>query len=170
MSISADAAGDEIPDRLPVRAGDRIWLGGHNADAKRHIAGHLAGTIRPADGPLDAAIITPLSPDEAAYFAAKLRSRLAPSARVFVVVAEAPRSECDVSGSSGALAEAMRPLALDQRRTLAIGGGSVALIFEVTGGHAPGGFQRAPSASAARTPPRPRTRSPASRTAAAPWT
>ncbi len=63
----------------------RVWVGGHNLDARRVVERHLKDAIRPTLGPLDVAFITPNSADEAAYFASKLLERLAEGACIWVV-------------------------------------------------------------------------------------
>jgi len=68
-----------------VEPGKRVWVGGHNLDARREIELHLAGTERPPTGPIDLAFVAPRSTDEAVYFAGKLRSRLAPTGLVWIV-------------------------------------------------------------------------------------
>lgn len=70
-----------------TKPGLRVWVGGHNLHARREIEKHLAGTIRPPTGPIDAAFIAPQSIDEAAYFGCKLRARLARDGVVWVVCA-----------------------------------------------------------------------------------
>jgi len=75
------AAGD-----LGIGPGMRIWVGGHNLDAKRAVAPFLVGVARPVEGPLDVAVVCPSAPDEAAYFCSKVRSRLAAGSRLYVLV------------------------------------------------------------------------------------
>ncbi len=72
-----------------IRPGLRVWVGGHNVDARRVIEAHLAGTIRPPTDPIELGLIAPLSIDEALYFADKLRSRLVPKGRVWIAYADA---------------------------------------------------------------------------------
>ena len=68
-----------------IRAGMRLWLGGNNVVARRLIAPLLVGTSRPTHGALDAAIITPLTWDEACYFLEKLAPRLVPGGTVWII-------------------------------------------------------------------------------------
>ena len=68
-----------------LSVGSRVWIGGHNAAAKRMIQAHLAGMARPPTGPIDAGFIAPASADEAIYFADKLRPRLRPGGAVWIV-------------------------------------------------------------------------------------
>ncbi len=80
------AAGFDPPsDHWTIRAGMRLWLGGNNVAARRLAAPLLVGTSRPAEGPLDAAIITPLTWDEACYFLEKLAPRLTPNGVAWIV-------------------------------------------------------------------------------------
>lgn len=60
-------------------------MGGHCNEAKRAIAPYLAQATRPAEGPVDAAFITPESTEEAPYFANKLRKRLDQDATVWII-------------------------------------------------------------------------------------
>ena len=76
----------QVAESLGLCAGLRIWLGGHNTDARREIEHYLSETTRPPTGLLDAAFITPVTSEEAAYFAAKLKPRLTPDACLWVVV------------------------------------------------------------------------------------
>ncbi len=72
----------------------RVWLGGHLLEAKRVIESSLSQTSRPATGPIDVAIITPDTTDEAGYFADKLRPRLVPGATLWVLFpANLPENE-----------------------------------------------------------------------------
>jgi hypothetical protein len=68
-----------------IRPGARVWVGGHNLAAKQEIERHLTGTDRPSTGPLDIALIAPLTSDEALYFAGKLRSRLTAAGGVWII-------------------------------------------------------------------------------------
>lgn len=86
MSSESPLSREKIADRLGLRTGLRIWVGGNNTDARREIEQYLSETTRPPTGPLDAAFITPNTSEEAAYFAAKLKPRLTPDACVWVVV------------------------------------------------------------------------------------
>lgn len=63
----------------------RVWIGGQDLDARREVEDRLVGVVRPATGPIDLAFVTPLTVDEALYFASKLRPRLAPSGAVWIV-------------------------------------------------------------------------------------
>lgn len=68
-----------------IRPGMRIWFGGNNVATRRLVTPLLIGTARPTEGPLDAAIITPLTWDEACYFLEKLRPRLVPNGTAWIV-------------------------------------------------------------------------------------
>lgn len=82
---ASEADGEAVRSALGVRAGMRIWVGGHAIEARRAIERHLSGTTRPPRGPLDAAFICPKTPDEATYFAEKVRPRLEAAATIWVV-------------------------------------------------------------------------------------
>ena len=72
-------------ERLGIKPGLRVWVGGHQSQAKAEIEPHLAGTIRPPEGPLDLAFVTPQSVDEAVYFAGKLLRRLQSNGTLWVI-------------------------------------------------------------------------------------
>lgn len=76
-----------------VTVGARVWVGGHDSSARRATQRCLAETIRAPSGPLDAAIITPQSADEAVHFAQKLHNRLAPNGTVWII----QRRQTDIS-------------------------------------------------------------------------
>ena len=64
----------------------RSWVCGNCMEAKRAIAPCLSPSSRPAQGPIDVAIITPESTEEALYFVNKLRTRLDQEAIAWVVL------------------------------------------------------------------------------------
>ena len=68
-----------------VGPGKRVWVGGHNVEARREIESFLEGTERPPTGALDLGFIAPQTADEAVYFAGKLRHRIVPTGLVWVV-------------------------------------------------------------------------------------
>lgn len=74
-----------ITETWGIRPGLRVWVGGHNVAARQEIETHAAGTERPATGPIDLGLLSPETPDEALYFAGKLRGRLSPGAMVWIV-------------------------------------------------------------------------------------
>ena len=74
-----------LRDQWGVKPGLRVWVGGHNTDAKRQIETHLAGTTRPPTGPIDIAFIAPFFSNEAAHFATKLRDRLTSDGPLWVI-------------------------------------------------------------------------------------
>ena len=81
----------------------RVWVGGHNVAARAEIEKHLAGTVRPATGGIDYGFLTPLSVDEAVYFARKLVRRLSTGGCLWVVYPKptSPRAkEFDGTGES----------------------------------------------------------------------
>ena len=81
---TADAAAAALA--LGIRPGHRVWLGGRNVAVRRIVSRWLEGTQRPPTGTIDLAFICPESTDEAAYFGAKLWSRVSPTGIVRVVV------------------------------------------------------------------------------------
>lgn len=70
-------------DGLPAHT--RVWIGGHDLEGKRIAHRRSSAAQRPATGPIDLAVITPRSVDEAVYFADKLRDRLAPGAAIWIL-------------------------------------------------------------------------------------
>jgi hypothetical protein len=81
---------DETPistlEAWGLAPGKRVWVGGGNASAHREVESLLLADIeRPPTGPIDLAILTPQSTDEAVYFARKLRPRLRPHAPLWIV-------------------------------------------------------------------------------------
>lgn len=74
----------------PPNAWTRVWIGGHQTDAKRILLKVLNHTENPPTGPLDAACIAPAAADEAAYFARKVVPRIA-DRRVWVAITPADR-------------------------------------------------------------------------------
>ena len=64
----------------------RLWLGGHLGAARKLLELGVKGLPRPATGPIDIAMIPPVSVDEAVYFASKLASRLGSAGGVWIVV------------------------------------------------------------------------------------
>ncbi len=73
--------------RWGIEPGMRVWVGGHDIEARREIERHLDGTPRPPTGSIDKAFIAPQSVDEAVHFARKLLTRLVPDGSIWVVYA-----------------------------------------------------------------------------------
>lgn len=105
-----------------VTPGLRVWVGGHDQEAKREVEHRLAGTVRPQTGRIDLAFITPQSVDEAVYFASKLRDRLAAGGAIWVVYPTAGSAE-QAGGTNAAetLAQAMARCELTQSATVPVG-------------------------------------------------
>lgn len=83
-----------------VGPGKRVWVGGHNVEARREIESFLEGVERPPTGPLDLAFIAPQTADEAVYFAGKLRSRIVSTGMAWVVYPNISSSrEAEFSGN-----------------------------------------------------------------------
>ncbi len=72
-------------NRWCLTSGARVWVGGHNTDARREVERRLRGTARLPSGPIEAAFIAPRSCDEAVYFAEKLRFRLGSDGVIWLV-------------------------------------------------------------------------------------
>jgi len=82
-------------DDLGIGPGMRVWVGGHNLDAKRAAAPLLADANRPSEGPLDVAIVCPSAPDEAVYFCRKVLPRMSRGSSLYVVVPRIPDGSAD---------------------------------------------------------------------------
>jgi len=85
---------------LGITTDSRIWLGGHNLDARRAVEPFLKGTLRPAKGPIDAAFIVARTDDEEAYFSNKLRPRLAHAGAIWVIARSEPGTEIDPASAT----------------------------------------------------------------------
>lgn len=72
-------------ERWGLRPGSRVWLGGNNVAARGYAETLLPDVVRPPEGPLDVALITPSTADEAVYFAQKLLPRLSAEGRIWIV-------------------------------------------------------------------------------------
>ena len=72
-----------------IDSDSRVWIGGHCQGAKRIVVAALIHAARPPEGPIDAGFLAPLTVDECAYFAEKLRPRLVPGGPIWVVYAKA---------------------------------------------------------------------------------
>lgn len=93
-----------------IDAGARVWVGGHERTIRALIEPMLAGAQRPPSGVIDAAFVTPQTADELAYFAGKLRDRLAPGGALWAVVRRLPtRSADDGAGDAHVAANAQDP-------------------------------------------------------------
>ena len=116
----------ERADAKSLRVGSesRVWIGGHDDRARRVIESLVAPAERPATGPIDVAVITPKSADEAVYFAAKLVKRLSPDSVVWVVVSS------DESGPSSAIATGLAELGLVASERVAIDDAFLAVGFQ----------------------------------------
>ncbi len=116
-----------------VTPGLRVWVGGHNPNAKREVQERLAGTVRPQTGRIDLAFITPQSVDEAVYFASKLRNRLAAGGAIWVVYPGPGSAEqAGFTNAAEALAEAMASCELTQSATVPVGAKYMSSCFRRT--------------------------------------
>ena len=111
-------------------ASSRVWVGGHNLNARTELERHLLEVSRPPEGPLDVAFITPNAPDEAVYFAGKLRTRLALGASLWVVLplSHAPHA-AEFNGSRDDLIVGMFERGFAEAGTATIGDGYTAIGF-----------------------------------------
>lgn len=99
MALDVFDAGDRPTEDGPVRSASRVWIGGHDRAARRIAGSWLGHQPHPPTGPIDVAVITPKSIQEAIYFAEKLRDRLRP-AGVLWIMASSPGICVDHSGES----------------------------------------------------------------------
>ncbi|GIK17521.1 MAG: hypothetical protein BroJett003_24850 [Planctomycetota bacterium] len=74
-----------LADRLRCGAGARAWVAGHARRVKAAVEAALVGGERPIEGPVDLAVLTPETLDEAMYFAQKVAPRLTPSGVLIVI-------------------------------------------------------------------------------------
>ena len=109
---------------LRIDSESRVWIGGHDARARRVIESLVASAQRPPTGPIDVAVITPTSAAEAAYFAGKLANRLSRDSFVWVVVAS------DEAGPSSEIAAGLAALGLVGSERVVIDDAFVALGFQ----------------------------------------
>jgi len=89
----------------------------------------LSGLARPPSGPLDAVIVTPLSTDEALYFARKSAARLTPDGHVWVVFLSESNQEAGERLSARDLGEMFAQQGFKPDGETEIGGAVTALAF-----------------------------------------
>lgn len=80
------AQDDNPPPASGLVPGSRIWVCGHNVFARQTIEEMFPDFARPPEGPIDAGFLTPATVDEAMYFAKKIRLRLEPHARIWIIL------------------------------------------------------------------------------------
>jgi len=119
-----------VSERWGLAPGMRAWLGGHNTEMKREVETRLGGTHRPPTGLIDLAFITPKSAEEAAYFAAKIRPRLASGGAIWTVYPSASSPERGAFEVSTAdLVRAMAKRDLVDRGTVRVSENSSSTCF-----------------------------------------
>ncbi|MCG3129828.1 MAG: hypothetical protein FLDDKLPJ_00563 [Phycisphaerae bacterium] len=91
----------------------RVWIGGHDRNVRRLVEAAMEGTPRPADGPLDCAVVTPRDADEAEYFAAKAARRLRPTGLIYVFWTEIVGAQAKVGIDVAALRTFLKNLGFD---------------------------------------------------------
>ncbi len=127
---------EQVAESLGLRTGLRIWVGGNNTDSRREIEHYLSEATRPPTGTLDAAFITPVTSEEAAYFAAKLKPRLTPNASVWVVV---PRTDSSARESASdpmsELVSQVTGAGFTLAREMSFRAGFRGIVFSVAGPH-----------------------------------
>jgi hypothetical protein len=89
--MSRDKAGDPrretIGELLRLTPKSRLWIGGHEVRVRRAIEREMIQCDRPSAGPIDVLLITPISAEEAAYFAEKHLERLSESGMLVLATA-----------------------------------------------------------------------------------
>lgn len=116
-----------------VTPGLRVWVGGHDPNAKREVEKRLAGAVRPQTGCIDLAFITPQSVDEAVYFAGKLRVRLVADGALWVVYPGLGSiREAEFANAAKTLVGAMAKCEFAQSATVPVGVKYVSSCFRQT--------------------------------------
>ncbi len=132
--ISSDRTGPPATAKLwGVTPGLRVWVGGHDPNARREVEKRLAGTVRPPTGRVDLAFITPQSVDEAVYFAGKLRNRLVADGALWVVYpSPGTVGEAEFANAAEVLVGAMARCDFAQRATVPVGARYMSSCFRRT--------------------------------------
>jgi hypothetical protein len=86
---------EQLGDHCHRIGGKAVWLGGNDVAVRQVLENSLSSAHRPAGGPLDVAFVTPLSVDEAVYFACKLKKRFRASGELWIVFASDPSPSAD---------------------------------------------------------------------------
>lgn len=95
--MSPAGENESVEALFDLAPGARVWVGGHDREARRAVERLVGSAWRLPRGPIDAAFVTPESVDEAEYFADKALSRLSPEGRVWVVYSVEGGSVLDVA-------------------------------------------------------------------------
>lgn len=134
MPNESPLSSDAMIEAMGLHPDTRIWVGGSNKDTRREVERNLSGMSRPPFGSLDAAIITPSTNEEAAYFAVKLKPRLTPDANVWVVVPSTDNStaESAIDPMSGLISQVIGA-GLKLKREMSFRAGLRGIVFSVAG-------------------------------------
>jgi hypothetical protein len=81
-----ETAARETAKALGLCPAVRVWLAGHNGEAKRLVQRYFLHASRPVVGQVDVAFITPQTPEEWVYFATKILKRLANQGSVWLIL------------------------------------------------------------------------------------
>lgn len=98
MSEKNHSSDNLIAEQLGIRNDMRVWIGGHQIQAKRMIEPYLSFATKPPAGEIDIAFITPETLEEAVYFAEKIQSRLTPTATIWIILSN--KSHPDLTAES----------------------------------------------------------------------
>lgn len=96
----------ELPDLLRPPKDARLWIGGHNTLLRGQLDRLLKDNPRPPTGPLDWAIITPQTQDEALYFTSKVKPRVPPGGTILIML---PQTNRNPHGSEASFKEMAMP-------------------------------------------------------------
>lgn len=117
--------------RWGLKPGTRVWVGGHNTNARREVEEYLEDMIRPPSGAIDLAFITPQSVGEGVYFARKLCSRIECNGVVWVVIPdEASPRRTEFSGTIREIVSGMALAGYSEKGAAALGGNYTSLSFK----------------------------------------
>lgn len=99
-----------IPIAFGIADHARIWVGGNNREVRQAIHRAINRKTVSSGEPVDVAVFTPQTPDEAAYFAAKVIDRLPETGRIWIALPIAtPRDSSLTTRDDGAISLASEP-------------------------------------------------------------
>jgi len=99
-----------IPIAFGIAKYARIWVGGGDSKVRQAIHRGIKRKTVSSSEPIDVAILTPQTPDEAAYFAAKVVNRLSDAGRIWIALpSTTPQGLSVHTGNDGAILLAPEP-------------------------------------------------------------
>ncbi len=114
---ASNSASFELPESLRPPKDARLWIGGHNTLLRGQLDQQLKDNPRPPTGPIDLAIITPLTTDEALYFAAKVKPRLQCGGTIWIARPETNQNWIDAKTTGEEFESRLAELGLRLVRT-----------------------------------------------------